>query len=120
MGQIPEWWLTASGAFFVLGSAATLVSVVALAYLIKVLADLRHATLALGARVEKLTEKVDGIAEQVRTVTTEVGARTTGIVRLVDEVAGPAVQIVERFAPLLMGLAAVGKIFAAYRTRRRA
>lgn len=117
--NLPEWWLTASGAFFVLGSAAMLVMVAVLAYLVKVLADLRHAMLALASRVEQLTTKVDGIAEQVKTVTTEVGVRTTGIVRMVDDIASPALRIVERFAPVFIGVAAVARIFTAFRARRR-
>ncbi len=115
---MPDWWLTASGTFFVLGSAAMLVLVGVLAYLAKVIADLRHSMLALAGRVEALTVKVDSIAEQVKTVTTEVGARTTGIVRMVDDVAGPAVTIVERFAPALVGLAVVGRIIGYFKNRR--
>lgn len=119
MKELPEWWLTASGTFFVLGSAAMIVVVVVLAYLVKVVADLRHAVLGLANRVEKLTDKVDGIAEQVKTVTTEVGTRTTGIVRMVDEMAAPALNVVEKFAPVLMGIAVVGRIISLFTSRKR-
>lgn len=115
MTNLPEWWINTSGIFFVLGAIAMIVLIALLAMMIKVVMDLHRAIQSLNTRVQALTTKVEGIAEQVNTVTREVGVRTSGIVRLVDDTAGSAMSVVERFAPLLI---AVGALFKMFKNRR--
>ncbi len=115
MNDVPNWWINTSGLFFILGSIAMIVMIVLTALLIKVVLDLHKSLQQLSTRVQALTTKVEGIADQVNTVTREVGVRTTGIVRMVDDTAMSAMTIVERFAPILIVIGAVVKIVKARR-----
>jgi len=114
--DVPNWWINSSGLFFILGSIAMIVTIGLVAVLIKVVLDLHKSLQVLSGRVQALTSKVEGIAEQVNTVTREVGVRTTGIVRMVDDTAGSAMTIVEKFAPILIVIGAIVRIV---RARRR-
>jgi hypothetical protein len=119
MNTMPTWWLTASGMFFVLGSIAMLVSVVLLAILGYAALELRKGVQELSVKIDTITTKVDDIATNLKHVTTEVSTRTTGMVRMIDDAAGGAMTIVEKFAPVLVGIAAAARIFSAFRGRRR-
>lgn len=107
---MPEWWVNTSGLFFVLGSIAMLVIIALTAFMIRLVWDLRQAISGLNRRIEVLTDRVDTITSQVQTITTDVGVRTSGIVRMVDDIAGNAMSVVERFSPWLILGAAVFRI----------
>lgn len=119
MTPLPEWWLTASGMFFVLGSVAMVVTVVLLAVLVYAVLELRKSVIVLSVKVDQITDKVNAIASTVQQVTSDVGTRATGITRMIDDAAGGAMDIVEKFAPLLVGVATVARVFMAFRGRRR-
>jgi hypothetical protein len=119
MKEMPDWWLTASGLFFILGSVAMILLTIVAVVLVWAILDLKKGIVALTGKVETLTEKVSGIADQVQSITTEVGTRATGITRMVDDVAGGAIDVVEKFAPLLLGAGAVIRMFSGARRRRR-
>lgn len=112
MSEIPEWVTSAVGIFAILGSISFLVLIAVAAYLIRVLADLGRQVRLLSGKVERLTDRVQAIADQVHEVTTEVGVRTGGIVRYVDEIAFKSFRTLEMFGPVAMGL------FALWRWRR--
>lgn len=116
---MPDWWLTASGVFFILGSVAMLVTVVLLAVLGYAALELRTGVQELSKKIDAITTKVDDIATNLKHVTSEVSTRTTGMVRMIDDAAGGAMTIVEKFAPVLVGVAAVGRIFMQFGRRRR-
>lgn len=118
MNNMPGWWLTASGVFFVLASVAMLVTVVLLAILGYAALEMRTGVKELSVKIDAITTKVDDIATNLKHVTGEVSTRTNGIVRMIDDAAGGAMTIVEKFAPVLVGVAAVGRIFMQFRRRR--
>ncbi len=118
MTPMPEWWLTASGVFFVLGSISFVVLCVLLGALVYIALDLRTSLKMISHRVEILADKVEGIADQVKSVTTEVGVRTTGITRMVDDMAGSSLNMIERFAPFLVGIGVVLRIAGGLKRRK--
>lgn len=95
-----------------------LLMMVATVALIWILLDLRKAILALNVRVSELTDKVNQIAANVKDVTDEVGTRARGIVRVVDEHASTAFVLVEKLAPLLVGIGVVTKIVKLVKSAR--
>lgn len=115
---MPDWWLTSSGIFFVVGSVVMGVMVFVSAALIWLLLDLRRSISSINKRVVDLTDRVQGIATNVSDVTNEVGIRTRGIVRVVDDHAHTALEIVEKFAPLILGITIVTKIVKLVRVSR--
>ncbi len=112
MSELPNEWLWLSGLFFALGSLLVLVLIVVALYSIRVLADLSRQVHSLTEKVEGIAERVDDIAKTVQTVTTEVGVRTSGIVRTVDNIAGGTFDFLEKFAPLFMLLGAIWRLRA--------
>lgn len=100
---VPDWWINATGMFAIAGICVFIASIFATWYVVRILMDLRDHLNNLNTRVEKLTDKVDAITETVKDVTTEVGSRTKGIVRIVDQHAATGFDIVEKFAPILVG-----------------
>lgn len=117
--NFPEWWLTASGMFFVLGSAAMIVMVVVLGFMVWALIELRTSVNRLTAKVEEISDKVNSVASTVQTVTTEVGTRANGITKMIDEHTGTAMGLVEKFAPLLVALATTLRLISSIRGRGR-
>ena len=107
---MPEWWVQATGVAAIFIILMCCVVIVTACYLIVVLADLRRNVNAISERIKRLTDRVDGIAKTVQEVTTEVGSRTSGIVRTVDDIAGAAFNVVERFAPYVIGAAVLFKL----------
>lgn len=93
-----------------LGCLAFLVSIVVSIYLCRILLDVRNNIRNLNNRVETLSNKVEGVVESVQSITTEVGTRTKGIVRVVDEHAGTAFTLIERFAPIMLGIGVIARI----------
>ncbi len=79
---------------------------------IRILLDLRTSMISLNQRIEVIAKRVDHITETVEDVTLDVGSRTKGIVRIVDEHAGTAFSIVEKIAPILVGIGVVGRIIS--------
>lgn len=110
MNGAPDYWyqLTAGAAIAVILAS---VAVIALCFfIVMTLADIRRGVKGVTDRVSILTERVDDVAKQVSHVATEVGSRTTGIMRTVDDIAGSAFQVVEKFAPIAIGVAVLFKI----------
>lgn len=107
---MPDWWLQSSGFFFIVGGIAAVLLLVLLGVLIYVSLELLTQVKRLAAKVETLTDKVNGIADQVQTITSEVGTRTTGIVKVVDDNASRAFELVEKIAPLLVGIGVVVRL----------
>lgn len=103
----PEWWFTVTGTFAIFGICVFFAMLVGAWFVVRILLDLRDHLNSLNARVEKLTDKVDAITETVKDVTTEVGSRTKGIVRIVDQHASTGFDMVEKFAPILVGVGIV-------------
>lgn len=119
MGNPPEWWLTVSGLYFVLASIVMIVTLALLATLIRLTMDLISAVKTMNNRVQSLTDRVEAIAETVQDVTNDVGSRTKGIVKVVDDHALAAFDLVEKYAPLLVGAAIVLKLGSLFGSRRR-
>lgn len=110
MNGLPEYWIqvTAVAAVFVILAS---LSVIALAFFaILTLADVRRGVRQVTDKVSVITQRVDDVAKQVNHVATEVGARTTGIMKTVDDIAGTAFEVVERFAPIALGVAVLLKL----------
>lgn len=109
--------MTTSTMFFVLGSVAMgLLAIVSVAML-WVLLDLRKMLQGLTGRVNALADKADHIAANIKDVTDEVGTRTRGIARVVDDHANTAFAIVERIAPLFIALGIISKVAKLIRSR---
>ncbi len=116
----PEWeqWRQVTMVAAIFFIIAGFVVTIAACYLIVVLADLRRNVNAISERIKRLTDRVDGIAKTVQEVTTEVGSRTSGIVRTVDDIAGAAFNVVERFAPYVIGAAVLFKLKKLFDSRQ--
>ncbi len=115
---MPDWWITSSGVFFVLGTAVLILMAVFLAVLVWLLFDLRNQIQVLLGKVNEVADKADAIATNLKDVSQEVGTRARGIVRVVDDHASTAFGIIERFAPLFLGVGLVTKIVGLVRPRR--
>ncbi|MBS1721604.1 MAG: hypothetical protein JSS66_01215 [Armatimonadetes bacterium] len=117
--MIEQWVQQAVGIYAVLGSAFFLVLIVAAGYLLVLLRDIATQVKNLTGKVEALTDKVTTVAEQVKSVTAEVGARTTGIVRMVDDSAQGAIRVLEMLAPVFVVYGAFVKVRSFARRRKR-
>lgn len=82
-----------------------------------VMLDLRKMIQGLNERVNGIAEKADAIAANIKDVTDEVGVRTRGIARVVDEHANTAFSIVEKAAPIFIALGIISKISKLIRRR---
>ncbi len=116
---MPEWWINSSGFFFIIATIAVLLQIVMLAVLIWVLLDLSKQLRRITARVEELTDKVNAITDQVKDVTNQVSKRTTGIMSVVDSNATKAFDLIEKAAPLFIGLGLVVRIAQLFKKGRR-
>lgn len=110
MTEAPSWWYQVTGLAAIFLVLACLCTIVVLWYVLMTLIDLRRGIQAVTDRVTTLTERVDSIAKQIQEVTTEVGSRTVGITRMVDDVAVGAFEVIERFAPIVLGAAVLLKL----------
>lgn len=119
MSTLPPWWINASGVFFILGSVALIALLILVCVLISVSLDLVKQLKALTSKVEELTTKANGIADQVQSLTTDVSVRTKGIVSVVDENAHRAFGIVEKAAPVLVAVGLVLRLASLIPGRRR-
>ncbi len=117
--NLPGWWVNASGVFFVLGSVAVIALLILVIVLVHVALELNSQIKKLTGKVEVLTEKTTAIADQVKDLTQDVSIRTKGIVKVVDDNAGNAFGIVERFAPALVTAGVVFKLFSLLGGRRK-
>lgn len=95
-----------------------LMIVVAL-FMVRALLDLKTEVTRLTNQVSGIAARVDGVAKQVESITTDVGVRTGGILRMVDDAAGGAIGLVERFSPWFLVGGAILKLFFAVRGRSR-
>ena len=110
MTEFPDWWVQWTGlaaVFVVLASLAVIIGIVV--FLLLAL-GIRREIVELSGRIQGLVERVDGIAKQVESVTKEVGARTTGIVRMVDDIAVGAFDVIEKYAPIALGFGIILKL----------
>lgn len=110
--QAPEWWFVTTGIFAFFGTLAMVFAIVVTIVTFRILLDIRDNIKALNIRVDRLGTKVEAITDTVKDVTTEVGARTKGITRVIDEHAGTAFNLVEKAAPILVGIAVVARIIS--------
>jgi hypothetical protein len=108
--EAPEYWyqLTAGAAIVVI--IAGVFSLVLLGILMAVALELRRGIVALTNKVQSIADRVDSVAKKVDEVTTEVGSRASGIARTVDDIAVTAFEVVERYAPLAIGIAVLFKL----------
>ena len=115
MSEVPSWWLQVTGgaaiAILLLCVAMMVIAVVMVALLLEVKKGIANVS----ERVQSVASRVDSVAKQVEHVTTEVGTRTTGIMRSVDDIASGAFEVVERYAPVAIGLAVVFKLASMFR-----
>jgi hypothetical protein len=118
VSEVPTYWwqVTAGAAIAVLVLCVVMITI----GLVMILAlwQVRKGIMAVTERVQTIANRVDSIAKQVEQVTTEVGTRTSGIVRTVDDIAVGAFQIVEKYAPLVIGAAAVLKLFSMFKRKK--
>ncbi len=101
---MPDWWLNASGLFFVLGSIAFVAGVILIAYLIYAVMQLHRQVLLLTHKVEEISDSVKSTAKTIEKTTEEVGIRVSGITGVVDESASRAFGLIERVVPYLLGI----------------
>jgi biopolymer transport protein ExbB/TolQ len=99
---VPDWVTKAVGVYALLGSVYFVLMAVAVAYGLYVVADLARQVRKLAGKVSDLTDRVQGIAAQVDTVTRDVGVRAGGLARMVDETATGAMRVVDFVAPVLI------------------
>lgn len=117
--QFPDYWVTASGVFFVLGSFALIVAIALLVVLIKLVLDLIDHMKTLGNRVEAIGNKVDDVASKVQQTTTELSVRANGITGYIDNSAQDAFKWVDKLSPYLAVFAVLAKIFALAKGRKK-
>lgn len=110
MSELPQWWVEVTGGAAIVIMVAGLLTVALSVYMMVVLADLRRNINAVSSKIQGISDRVDTVAKQVQEVTVEVGSRTTGIVRTVDDIAVGAFEIVEKYAPIALGLAVIFKL----------
>lgn len=116
MNELPESWLWISGLFFGLGSLFMVIAVALALVTFRLLTDLNRQLQSLAERVERIARRVESLTETAQTVGTDVGVRATGIMRIVDDLAGTAHRRLERLAPWLLLAGAIYRIWA--RSRR--
>lgn len=110
MTEMPQYWIQLTAGAAVAVMLASIAVIMLAFYAIGTLSDIRRGVKNVTDRVSTLTQRVDDVAKQVSHVATEVGTRTTGMMRMVDDVAGSAIEVVERFAPIAIGIAVLFKI----------
>jgi CII-binding regulator of phage lambda lysogenization HflD len=108
--EAPEYWWQLTGGAAIVVIVAGLAAVVLLAVLVMLMLELRRSLTAITNRVQTIADRVDSVAKQVEHVTTEVGSRTVGIVRTVDDIAASAFQVVEKYAPIVIAVGAILKL----------
>jgi biopolymer transport protein ExbB/TolQ len=116
---MPDWVAKAVGVFAILGSVSFVVAAVVGVYALFALSDIARQVRALAAKVSQLTDRVQGIAEQVDSVTKEVGVRASGLARLVDDSAASAMRVVDFVAPVLIVAGAFFRVRSWALGRRR-
>ncbi|MCH7903220.1 MAG: hypothetical protein IH944_01480 [Armatimonadetes bacterium] len=110
MTELPEWWVQWTGLAAVFVVLASLAVIIGMVVFLLLALGIRREIVQLSGRIQGLVERVDGIAKQVESVTKEVGARTTGIVRTVDDIAAGAFNVIEKYAPILLGIGIILKL----------
>lgn len=116
--QAPDWWFNLTGIFAFVGTVAFFAMTVVAFFVVRLLLDVRDSLRELNTRVNSLTDRVEAITETVQDVTTEVGSRTKGIVRIVDEHAMTALDLVEKVAPVLVGIGIIARVVGLLRGKR--
>lgn len=101
---MPAWWINASGVFFILGSLAMIAMILLAIVLIHLALELKSQLASLNAKVETLTEKANSVAGQVQALTSDVTTRGQGLVRVMDDRANVAFEIIEKAAPVLVAV----------------
>jgi hypothetical protein len=117
--QFPDYWVTASGVFFVLGSLALIVGIALLVVLIKLVLDLITQMKALSNRVDAIGTKVDDVASKVQQTTTELSVRANGITGYIDSSAQDAFKWVDKLSPYLAVFAVIAKVFSLAKGRKK-
>lgn len=110
MTEAPEYWWQVTGVAAVMMIIACFAVIGLLSVLIVMLLQLKRSLLEITGRIQTIADRVDSVAKQVEQVTTEVGSRTIGIARTVDDIAFSAFEVVERYAPLAIGVAVLFKL----------
>ncbi len=119
MGEVPVWWYQVTGGAAIVVLLLCLVMIVVGLFLIALLIEVKKGISAVSERVQSIANRVESVSKQVEQVTTEVGARASGVARTVDDIAGSAFATVERYAPLVLGVAAVLKLASMFKNRGR-
>lgn len=117
--NLPEWWIGASGVFFIVGTLAVFALIVLAIVLIQLALELRAQIKTLTSKVEILTDKTTIIAEQIKDVTQDVSMRTKGIVKVVDDNASTAFGIIEKIAPAMVVAGLGFRLFRMLGSKRR-
>ena len=110
MNSFPEWWIWASGIFFVVNLlffAALTFALFRLAILLKEISpkvnELSVKVNALVVQVQDVAKKVEEVAQNVATTTNELSGRAKGVVGSAELVAQSASRQFERFSPFFVG-----------------
>jgi hypothetical protein len=119
MNGMPEWWIWASGIFFIVN----ILLISALIYLIfevvKFLRSVQPKIVALTEKVESIGARVEEVALSVRTTSENLGGRAKSIAGSVDLVAHSASKQFERFSPLIIGVMTALRLLKAVQEYRR-
>lgn len=108
---MPDWWLTASGLFFILGCIAFLAIILVAVLAGMMVLDIRRRITSVLDGANGIVEKAKSIADTVSDTTTDVAARAKGLARIVDDQAGAAFDTMDKYAPALLGFSVLAKIW---------
>lgn len=101
--QVPSWWLTVSGIYFIFATLALVISCFALMMAIRAIRE-------LSARMQTMSTKVEEAIGEVRQITRNVGGSVSSITNRVDAFTAGATKKLEIFSTILMLLSTVKKM----------
>lgn len=113
--ELPNWWIWASGIFFVLGSLLLIALIALVFFLIATVRSLSQRVTALTQRVETVSHKVEELVESAK----EVTGKAKGVATTLSDVAAHSAQKIEIITTVLFALGAIGKMRRSFGGRKK-
>ena len=95
-----------------------LAMLILLGVLVQAALSLTRTLKTLSERVDRIGERVENVSKQVQTITETVNVRTQGLARMVDDSADKAFGAVDKFGPVVLGVALIFKLKKMFSKRR--
>lgn len=109
--EIPSVWFWVTGIYAGLASVFMIVLVFATMVLLRLVMQLLEQVKDLTAKVDRITAKVETTTTTVQSAVTDMSVRVNGLVRYMDDSAQSAFGIIDRFAPFVLLLGLLMRLF---------